>query len=76
VFLGLTKNTEKHFYHLGYRGWPKNTQKHLFLGDQNHYKLASPRTEKNLASICHAITAPPVTKIRLQASFGVYRSQL
>ena len=20
VFLGLTKNTEKHFYHLGYRG--------------------------------------------------------
>jgi len=26
VFLDLTKNTD-FFYHLGYRGWPKNTQK-------------------------------------------------
>jgi hypothetical protein len=32
VFWGLTKNAEKHFYHLGYRGWPKNTQKHVFWG--------------------------------------------
>jgi len=36
-----------------------------------YYKLAWPRTEKNLASICHAITDPSVTKIRLWASFGV-----
>ena len=35
------------------------------------YKLAWPRTGKKLASICHAITDPPVTKIRLWASFGV-----
>ena len=35
------------------------------------YKLASPRTAFFLASICHAITDPPVTKIRLWASFGV-----
>ena len=35
------------------------------------YKLAWPRTKKKLASICHAITDPPVTKIRLWASFGV-----
>ena len=27
--------------------------------------------KKKMASICHAITAPPVTKIRLWASFGV-----
>ena len=35
------------------------------------YKLAWPRTAFFLASICHAITDPPVTKIRLWASFGV-----
>ena len=35
------------------------------------HKLAWPRTENVLASICHAITDPPVTKIRLWASFGV-----
>ena len=35
VFLGLTKNTDKHFYHLLSRIeslTPKNTQKHVFLG--------------------------------------------
>ena len=36
-----------------------------------YYKLAWPRTEIVLASICHAITDPPVTKIWLWASFGV-----
>jgi hypothetical protein len=35
------------------------------------YKLAWPRIVFFLASICHAITDPPVTKIRLWASFGV-----
>jgi len=35
------------------------------------YKLAAPRIVFFLASICHAITDPPVTKIRLWASFGV-----
>ena len=35
------------------------------------YKLAWPRKDFFLASICHAITDPPVTKIRLWASFGV-----
>ena len=35
------------------------------------YKLARPRTHFFLASICHAITDPPVTKIRLWASWGV-----
>jgi len=29
------------------------------------------KTRTFLASICHAITEPPVTKIRLWASFGV-----
>ena len=37
----------------------------------NQYKLASPRKNIFLASICHAITDPPVMKIRLWASFGV-----
>ena len=32
---------------------------------------SSPRQEKKMASIYHAITDPPVTKIRLWASFGV-----
>ena len=45
-------------------------------GDLYLYKLAAPRSVKrewyfSLASICHAITDPPVTKIRLWASFGV-----
>ena len=40
------------------------------VGAQILYKLAWPRTEKK-ASIFHAITDPPVTKIRLWASFGV-----
>ena len=35
------------------------------------YKLAWPRIVFFLASICHAITDPPVTKIRLWASCGV-----
>ena len=35
------------------------------------YKLAAPRIVFFFASICHAITDPPVTKIRLWASFGV-----
>ena len=38
---------------------------------KRRYKLAWPRTAFFLASICHAITDPPVTKIRLWASFGV-----
>ena len=39
--------------------------------DDMVYKLP-PGQEKNfLASIFHAITDPPVTKIRLWASFGV-----
>ena len=36
------------------------------------YKLAAPRIVFFFASICHAITDPPVTKVRLWASFGVY----
>jgi hypothetical protein len=36
-----------------------------------HYKLAAPRKAFYLVPICHAITDPPVTKIRLWASFGV-----
>ena len=35
------------------------------------YKLAAPRIVFFLVHICHAITDPPVTKIRLWASFGV-----
>ena len=35
------------------------------------YKPAAPRIVFCFASICHAITDPPVTKIRLWASFGV-----
>ena len=35
------------------------------------YKLAAPRIVLVFASICHAITDPPVTKLRLWASFGV-----
>ena len=35
------------------------------------YKLAAPRQDFFLASICHANTDPPVRKIRLWASFGV-----
>jgi len=31
----------------------------------------TPDPSFSLASICHAITEPPVTKIRLWASFGV-----
>ena len=35
------------------------------------YKLAAPRIYIFFVHICHAITDPPVTKIRLWASFGV-----
>ena len=35
------------------------------------YKFAAPRILFVLASIYHAITDPPATKIRLWASFGV-----
>ena len=35
------------------------------------YKLAAPRKAFYLVPICHAITDPPVTKIRLWAAFGV-----
>ena len=58
--------------------FPEKTQFTNLRGDilwhslQTTYKLAWPRTEFFLASICHAITDPPVTKIRLWASFGVY----
>ena len=50
VFWGLTKNTEKHFYHLGYRGWPKNTQKYVFWGlakntEKHFYHLGSPHCD-------------------------------
>ena len=34
-------------------------------------QLAAPRICFFLAHICHTITDPPVTKIRLWASFGV-----
>ena len=36
-----------------------------------NYKLAAPRIGFFLVQICHAITDPPVTKIRLWASFGL-----
>ena len=48
---------------------PFNSKPFIIMGQS--YKLAWPRTKKKLASICHAITDPPVTKIRLWASFGV-----
>ena len=47
----------------------------LLLFQQNinilAYKLAAPRIVFVFASICHAITDPPVTKIWLWVSFGV-----
>ena len=36
-----------------------------------YYKLAAPRKAFYLVHICHGITDPPVTKIRLWASFEV-----
>jgi len=43
------------------------------FGHLNHFVTSWPPREKFffLASICHAITDPPVTKIRWWASFGV-----
>ena len=47
------------------------------IKDPGVYKLAWPRTEKKFASICHAITDPPVTKTWLWASFwGVDQNQM
>ena len=52
MFLCLTKNTKKHFYHLGYIGWPKNTQKHVFWGltkniEKHVYHLGSRPVSRN-----------------------------
>ncbi len=44
VFWGLTKNAEKHFHHLGPRGWPKKTLKHTCF-------WVWPKTLKNMFNI-------------------------
>ena len=53
--------------------YDNGTQKIKFIPHKADimYKLAAPRIVFFLASTCHAITDPPVTKIRLWASFGV-----
>ena len=67
MFLCLTKNTKKHFYHLGYIGWPKNTQKHVFWGltkniEKHFYHRAS--RLPNAPSTAHGARSAAATELR------------